>query len=123
MPVRAYVLYFSGAAAQAVAQIQILKPCELLNLSFTLYAGVGNGSVCEISQMAARQYATNNTQGILGMAAVSNPAAGTGQLANNAFVPLPPGCKLNTGDLIYMHTTQAGAGGSTQCCAILYVRE
>jgi hypothetical protein len=123
MGVRIYQLYYSGGAAAAVAQVQVLRPSEVLCISFTGYAAVGNGSAAEVSTTAARQFATNNTQGILAIATLSVPAAGVGQLATNQFVPFPPGCKLGTGELVYLHTTQQGVGNNVTWTASIYVRE
>lgn len=123
MPIRAYILYFSGAAAANCAQIQVVKSCEILNVNYSLYAAVNNGVAAEISIMAARQYGTNNTQGILAMAVISSAAASTAQLHANHFVPIPPGCRLNNGDFVYLHTTGLGGAGTAQTCVTLYVRE
>jgi len=123
MGVRIYQLYYNGGAAANVANVQILRPSEVLCISFTGYAAVGNGSAAEVSTTAARQFATNNTQGILAIATISNAAAGVAQLHANQFVPFPPGCKLGTGDIVYLHTTQQGAGNIVTWTASIYVRE
>lgn len=122
MPIRVYTLYATGAAAVAVANVQMLAPGEILGLNFAGSAAVGNGAIAEISTSAARQYGANNTQGILGTAGVSPSAAGA-PLAANHFAPLPPGCKVGRGDFLYMHTTQTGAGGASTWTVQVYVRE
>lgn len=123
MPIRAYVLYSAAAAAAALTNVQILKPCEIVGVLFAQYAAVGNGSADELSLSAARQYGASGTQGILAVATHSVAAAATSPLASNTFVPFAPGCKLNTGDIVYLHGTQQGAGGTITRQVTLYVRE
>lgn len=123
MAIRAYQMYSASAAAAALTTITILKPCEVVGVNFTMYAAVGNGAAMEVSQTAARQWGASATQGILATAACSNAATGPEQLHANHFVPFAPGCKLNTGDIVYLHGTQLGAGSTITCQVQLFVKE
>lgn len=123
MAIRAYQLYSASAAAASLATAQILKPCEIVGVNFSLYAAVGNGAAAELSSVAARQWGASGTQGILACAIISNAATGPEQLHANHYVPFAPGCKLNVGDIVYYHATQLGAGGTITCQIQLFVRE
>jgi len=123
MPIRIYQLYTAAAAAANMANVQLVKSAEIVAVSFSLVSVVNNGVAFELSVTAARQYGTNNTQGIIALAFVSNIAAQVAGLDRNHFIAIPPGCKLGTGEFLYLHGTQIGSAGTATCQLSIYCRE
>lgn len=123
MGIRIYTLYSAAAAAAALATVQILAKGQITGISWGMYAAVGNGQASEVSSSAARQFATNNAQGILGIAICSVAAAATSIISANQFIAIAPGCRCNVGDIIYLHGTQLGAGGTITQTIQIFVQE
>lgn len=123
MSVRAYNLYFSGAAAAAVANVPVVRNGDVLGVNFAGYAAVGNGSWAEISTNPTRLGCTNDAAGPMAFAALSNAATGPEQLHESHFVPIPAGLTVKVGDKFYLHTTQKGSAGSVDWQVTIYVRE
>lgn len=123
MAIRAYILYSAAAAAASLSTAQILRNGEIIGVNFSLYAAVGNGAASEVSMQAARQWGTAGAQGILATAVLSNAATGPSQLQGNHYIPLPRGCTVKVGDVLYLHATQLGAGGTITQSITVYVQE